>query len=192
MARDNKLLGNFRLDGLQPAPRGMPQIEVKFDIDANGILSVSAKDKATGKEQVITIEASGGLSDAEVKRMVDEAKHNEAADKVRKELIEERNKLDNLIYSVEKSLDEHADKLPAAEKESLTAALDEAREAKDSDDLGKVKASFDKLTAASHKLAEVMYQSQAADGAAPPPGAADAGAPPKGGDDIIDAEYEDA
>jgi molecular chaperone DnaK len=197
MARDNKLLGNFRLDGISPAPRGMPQVEVQFDIDANGILSVSARDKATGKEQNITIEASSGLNEDEINRMVNEAKDNESADKARRDLIEERNKLDNLIYSVEKQLDEHRDKLPESERDALVEALNSARESKDSDDITSVKASFDSLTQASHKLAEVMYQAQqgaAGEGAPPPPGA---GAPPPtggggGGDDIIDAEYEDA
>ncbi len=190
MARDNKLLGNFRLDGIAPAPRGMPQVEVTFDIDANGILSVSAKDKATGKEQRISIEASSGLSESEINKMVDEAKANEASDSARKELIEERNKLDNLIYSVEKSLSENGDKLPEAEKEVLQAAVAEANEAKDSDDLAKVKAAFDKLTQASHKLAEVMYQQQAEGGAE----GGDGGKGDDGddGDDIIDAEFEDA
>jgi molecular chaperone DnaK len=192
MARDNKLLGNFRLDGITAAPRGMPQVEVTFDIDANGILSVSARDKATGKEHSISIEASSGLSDDEISQMVNEAKDNESADKVRKELIEERNKLDNLIYSVEKSLSENGDKLPEAERTTLQGALGEATEAKDSDDLTIIKAAFEKLTAASHKLAEVMYQQQGEEEAA---GAAPDEAPdaaPSTDDDIIDADFEEA
>ena len=206
MARDNKLLGNFRLDGIQSAPRGVPQVEVKFDIDANGILSVSARDKATGREQKISIEASSGLSDTEIQRMVDEAKNNEAADKAKKELIEERNKLDNLVYSVEKSLGEVGDKLPEAEAEAVRGAVDTAKEALNSDDLDAVKAAFEALTQASHKLAELSYQQQAEAGAAPgagapPPGAGPAasGAGPaaggtaKGGDDdVIDVSFEDA
>jgi molecular chaperone DnaK len=191
MARDNKLLGNFRLDGITAAPRGMPQVEVTFDIDANGILSVSARDKATGKEQSISIEASSGLSEDEINRMVNEAKDNESSDKARKELIEERNKLDNLIYSVEKSLSENGDKLPEAERTALQSALGEATDAKDSDDLTVIKGAFDKLTAASHKLAEVMYQQQGGEegGAAPDMSAEAAGG---ADDDIIDAEFEDA
>jgi molecular chaperone DnaK len=192
MARDNKLLGNFRLDGIAAAPRGMPQIEVKFDIDANGILSVSAKDKSTGKEQRISIEASSGLSDAEIRRMVDEAKTNEGADKARKELIEARNELDNLVYRVEKLLAENGDKLPETERSALQATLDSAKAAKDSDDRNTVKSAFDKLTAASHKLTEVAYQQQSAEQAGPPPGAAPGGAKKGADDDIIDAEYEDA
>ncbi|MCB9665385.1 MAG: molecular chaperone DnaK [Alphaproteobacteria bacterium] len=189
MARDNKLLGNFRLDGIAPAPRGMPQVEVSFSIDANGILSVSAKDKATGKEQKITIEASGGLSDADIQRMVDEAKQNEAADKEKKAIIEKRNELDNMIYAVEKNLGEHGDKLPGAEKAAVEEALGTAREAKDADDLGTVEAALTALTQASHKLAEVAYQQT--QGGEP---GADAGSAPGGGsdDDIIDAEFEDA
>ncbi|MGC6491332.1 MAG: molecular chaperone DnaK [Myxococcota bacterium] len=188
MARDNKLLGNFRLDGIAPAPRGMPQIEVSLDIDANGILSVTAKDKATGKEHKISIEASSGLSEDEIQRMVDEAKANEAADAERKTLIEERNKLDNLIYSVEKTLSESGDKLPEAETEAIRVAVGEANEAKESDDLDTLKSAFEKLTQASHKLAEVAYQSQQAEGGPEAP----EGAAPGNDDDIIDAEYEDA
>jgi molecular chaperone DnaK len=192
MARDNRLIGNFRLDGLPPAPRGMPQVEVAFDIDANGILSVSAKDKATNREQKITIEASSGLNEKEISRLVEEAKKNEAADKSRRELIEARNELDSLVYQTEKISQEHGDKLPAAEKDGVTAAVAAAKTALDSDDLGKIKAAADQLKAASHKLAEVMYQSQP--GAGPTPGAAPGGGggEPKKGDDVIDAEYEDA
>jgi molecular chaperone DnaK len=191
MAQDNKLIGNFRLDGLAPAPRGVPQVEVSFDIDANGILSVSAKDKATGKEQKITIEASSGLSEGEIDRLVREAKDHEADDQERKELIEARNNLDNLVYQVEKTLGENGDKLPADEKSNVEEALTGAKDAIDSDDLATVKGAFDTLTAASHKLAEVMY---AESGEQP---GADPGGPAPGGDDdgdgdIIDAEYEDA
>src|SRR5690606_21682835 len=140
--------------------RGIPQIEVTFDIDANGILSVSAKDKATGKDQKITIEASSGLDERDIERLVQEAKAHEAEDRARKELIEARNNLDNLVYQVERTLSENVDTLPAAEKEKLDAELASARSALDSDDRATVKAAFDKLTAASHKLAEVMYQSE--------------------------------
>jgi molecular chaperone DnaK len=191
MARDNKLLGNFRLDGIQGAPRGVPQIEVKFDIDANGILSVSARDKATGKEHRISIEASSGLSKGDIDKMVEEARKNESADKARRELIEERNKLDHVIYQAEKSLAEHGSKLAEADKTSVEDALREAREAKDSDDLAKVKAAFDKLTQASQELSRVAYEqaSGAAAGAGPAAGAA---GPSSGSDDVIDAEYEDA
>ncbi len=194
MARDNKMLGNFRLTDIPPAPRGMPQIEVTFDIDANGILSVSAKDKATNREQKITIEASGGLSKDEIDRMVDEAKSHESEDKARRELIEARNQLDSRIYEVEKTLGEHGDKLPEGEKSTLDAELAKAKEAKDSDDLAAVKAALESLTQASHKLAQVMYEATGGN----PAGGAAGGTPggdgdnKGGGDDVIDAEYEDA
>ncbi|TNE90231.1 MAG: molecular chaperone DnaK [Deltaproteobacteria bacterium] len=191
MARDNRMLGNFRLDGIPAAARGMPQIEVKFDIDVNGIMSVSAKDKATGKEQQITIEAQSGLSEGDIEKLVREAKDNEAADKAKREIIEQRNNLDQLVYQTEKTLSEHGDKAPADVKERAEKALEQAREAKDSDDLDKLKAAFDELSAAGHKLAELMYQSTEA-GAAPGGAAPGGNAGGGGDDDIIDAEYEDA
>jgi len=191
MARDNKLIGNFRLADIPPAPRGMPQVEVTFDIDANGILSVKAKDKATNKEQRITIEASSGLSESEIENMVNDAKNHEAEDAVKRELIEAKNNLDARIYEVEKTLNEHGDKLPADEKTALEGELAKAREAKDSDDLDTTKGALESLTAASHKLAQVMYQAQGGDaGGAAPGGDAPGGG--GGGDDVIDAEYEDA
>jgi molecular chaperone DnaK len=191
MARDNRLIGNFRLDGLPPAPRGVPQVEVTFDIDANGILSVSAKDKATGKDQKITIEASSGLSESDIDKLVEEGKAFEDEDKGRRELIEARNQLDNLVYQIEKTLTESGDKLPADEKERLSAELTSAKEALDSDDLDSIKAAFDSLTAASHKLAEMMYQNdQAPEDAGGDASANDEGS--AGSDDVIDAEYEDA
>ena len=198
MARDNQMIGNFRLDGIPAAPRGMPQIEVAFDIDANGILSVSARDKATSREQKITIEASSGLSEQEINRLVNEAKENEASDKAKKELVEARNNLDNLVYQTEKTLAEHGDKLPSDQKESVEAALTQAKEALDSDDVDQLKAASEKLTQASHKLAEVMYQSGG--GGAPPAGGGPTGGGDSGdggggkkddGDDVIDAEYTD-
>ncbi|TVQ91929.1 MAG: molecular chaperone DnaK [Deltaproteobacteria bacterium] len=192
MAKDNKLLGNFRLDGIPPAPRGRPQIEVQFDLDANGILSVSATDKATGKEQRIKIEASSGLSEADIKRMVDEAKDNEAADKAMRELIGERNELDSLIYQTEKALEEHGSKVGDAEKSEIESALSAAREAKDSDDLSTVKGAKDALAKASHKLGEAMYAEQQGGDAA-------GGPPPSGGgssggsdDDVIEAEFTES
>jgi len=189
MARDNNMIGNFRLDGIASAPRGMPQIEVKFDLDANGILTVSATDKATGKEQKISIEASSGLSDSDIDRMVKEAEANAASDANKKDLIEARNQLDNMIYQVEKTLGEHGEKLPEAEKTKVEEALEAAREAKDSDDLDTVKAANESLTQASHQLAQVMYQAQNAEGAAPQ---AAPEAAPSQDDDIIDAEFDDA
>jgi len=187
MAKDNQMIGNFRLDGIPAAPRGVPQIEVKFDIDANGILSVSATDKATNKEQNITIEASSGLNEKDIERMVNEAKEHESADKERRDIVDARNNLDQAVYQTEKTLAEHGDKLPAGEKESVEAELTSAKEALDSDNLDQLKAAFESLTAASHKLAEVMYKTDE--------GGAEAGGetPNSGGnnDDVIDAEYTD-
>ena len=159
MAKDNRLLGTFRLDGIPAAPRGVPQVEVSFDIDANGILNVTAKDKATGREQNITItSSSSGLSDDEVEKLVQEAAANEADDKQRREVIESRNQLDNLVYQTEKVLSENKEKLPDGEVANVETAIGNAKEALDSDDLDTLKGAFDKLTAASHKLAEVAYQ----------------------------------
>jgi molecular chaperone DnaK len=192
MAKDNQMIGNFRLDGIPSAPRGVPQIEVKFDIDANGILSVGAADKATGKEQQITIEASSGLNEKDIDRMVNEAKEHESADQDRREFVEARNNLDNAIYQTEKTLGEHGDKLPADEKEKVEAELTQAKEALDSDEIDLLKSSFESLTTASHKLAEVMYQSEQAEGGAEAGG--DAGASDSknnDNDDVIDAEYSD-
>jgi molecular chaperone DnaK len=195
MAKDNRLLGTFRLDGIPAAPRGVPQVEVSFDIDANGILNVSAKDKATGREQKITITSSSGLSEDEVENLVAEAAANEADDQARRDIIENRNQLDNLIYQTEKVLSENKEKLPAEEVENVETAITAAKEALDTDDADGIKAAFEALTAASHKLAEVAYQN--ADGAAPGDpaagGPADGGADDDdGGDDVIDAEFEEA
>ena len=185
MAKDNRLLGNFRLDGIPQAPRGVPQVEVTFDIDANGILNVSAKDKATGKEQKITITSSSGLSKDDVEKLVREAQDNEAADKNRREVIEARNNLDNSVYQTEKLLNENRDKLPPSEVSAVEAELKSAKEALDTDDAARLKAAFDQLTQASHKLAQAAYQNQQAGGAP-----ADAGK--KNDGDVIDAEYEEA
>ena len=195
MAKDNRLLGTFRLDGIPAAPRGVPQVEVSFDIDANGILNVSAKDKATGREQNITITSSSGLSEDEVDKLVQEAAANEADDQARRDVIENRNQLDNLIYQTEKVLSENKEKLPGSEVENVETAIAAAKEALDSDDADAIKGAFEALTGASHKLAEVAYQN--ADGAAaggPPPdaGSSDDGGNDDGGDDVIDAEFEEA
>jgi len=195
MAKDNRLLGTFRLDGIPAAPRGVPQVEVSFDIDANGILNVSAKDKATSREQKITITSSSGLSEDEVENLVAEAAANEQDDQARRDVIENRNQLDNLIYQTEKVLSENKEKLPAGEVENVETALTAAKEALDTDDADGIKAAFEALTAASHKLAEVAYQNtdDAAPGGAAAGGQADSGADDDdGGDDVIDAEFEEA
>jgi molecular chaperone DnaK len=200
MANDNRPLGKFSLVGIPPAPRGVPQIEVTFDIDANGIVNVSAKDKATGKEQKITITASSGLSEKDIERMVDDAKAHEEEDTKRREAVENRNQLDATILQMEKLLGENADKLPADAKTEVESALADAKQALESDDPARVKAAQEKLTAASHKLAQAMYgQGQAGAEAGFDPGAAGgapgagAGEPASGSDDgdVIDAEFEE-
>ena len=192
MAKDNRLLGTFRLDGIPAAPRGVPQVEVSFDIDANGILNVTAKDKATNREQNITITSSSGLSEDEVEKLVQEAAANEADDKQRRDIIEQRNQLDNLVYQTEKVLSENKEKLPADEVSNVETAIASAKEALDSDDLDTLKGAFEALTAASHKLAEVAYQDAGApgEGGAPPSDAPSGG--DDGNDDVIDAEFEEA
>jgi molecular chaperone DnaK len=200
MAKDNRMLGTFRLDGLPAAPRGVPQIEVSFDIDANGILNVTAKDKATGREQNIQITSSSGLSNDEVEKLVEEAKSFESEDEVKRDIIENRNQLDNLVYQTERVLGENKEKLPADEVETVETALGTAKEALDGDDLDAIKGAFEALTQASHKLAEVAYQATSAgeedaDGADDAPKGDDGGDgddDDNGGDDVIDAEYEEA
>ncbi|GDX79515.1 chaperone protein DnaK [Deltaproteobacteria bacterium] len=197
LAKDNRSLANFRLDGIAPAPRGVPQVEVTFDIDANGLVNVKAKDKATGREQKVTITTSGGLSKEDVEKLVKEAAVNEAGDKARRETIEARNNLDNLVYQVDKLLRENKEKLPAAEVTNVEAALGEARSALDSDDATRLKAAFDTLQKVSMKLGEAAYANPAggADPGAPGAGPGAAGAPPGAGakrDDVIDADFEEA
>jgi molecular chaperone DnaK len=185
MARDNRTLGKFNLEGIPAAPRGVPQVEVTFDIDANGIVNVSARDKATNKEQRITIESSSGLKEQDIDRMVREAASHETEDKLKRKLAEARNELDSLIYQSEKHLKEHGDKIGAADAAELESALKGAKAAKDSEDLDKVNTAKEVLTKASHKVAEQMYKQSG--GAAP--GAA--GGEAKKDDDVIDADFED-
>jgi molecular chaperone DnaK len=193
MARDNRTLGKFHLVGIPPAPRGMPQVEVTFDIDANGILNVSAQDKATGKQQNITITSSSGLTKDEIDRMMKEAESNAAEDAKHKQEIEVRNQTDSLVYSTERTLGEHGSKLAEGDRKAIEDALGEAKEALKTDDLERMKRAQDSLTRAAHKLAEVMYQAQAP---GDQPGAAGAGRPgpsaggPKEGE-VVDAEFED-
>jgi molecular chaperone DnaK len=192
MAADNKLLGQFDLVGIPPSPRGMPQIEVTFDIDANGIVNVQAKDKATGKEQQIRIQASGGLSDADIQRMVKDAEVHAADDKKRKATVEARNRADALIHETEKQLKEHGDKLGPADKQAIESAVAELKSVKDGDDADAIKAKADALAQASFKLGEAMYKGQAA-GAAAGPSAGDgngaAGDQSKEG--VVDADFEE-
>ena len=190
MSKDNRTLGRFQLVGLPPAPRGVPQIEVKFEIDADGIVHVSAKDKATGKEQSIKIEASSGLSKDEVEKLVQDAKAHEEEDNARREAIEKKNQLDTMVYQTQKLLDENGDKVPEDLKAKLEAALTEGRSAVEADDAEQIAAALASIEALSHEMAASMYQSDEAGG-----GAADAGfeqaAAAGGADDVIDAEFEE-
>ena len=160
MARDNRLLGVFQLVGIPPAPRGMPQIEVTFDIDANGIMNVTAKDRATNNEQKITITSSSGLSKDEVDKMARDAESNSADDRKKKEEIEARNRADAMVYNVEKMLKEHRDKISEADAKQVESALEDIKKAMAEGGLDKINSATDKLTTASHKLAEAMYKSQ--------------------------------
>jgi molecular chaperone DnaK len=190
MATDNRALGQFILDGIPPAPRGLPQIEVTFDIDANGILAVSAKDRATSKEQSIRIEGSGGLKKDEIERMVRDADAHASEDKQRRELIEKRNQLDSLIYNAEKTVREQGEKLPEDEKKSVEELLEAAKQDLASDDLGRIAAAQQRVEAGMHKVAEILYKSQPPGAGAPPAAdAAGAGAGEKADGDVIDAEY---
>jgi molecular chaperone DnaK len=197
MARDNRTLGKFHLTGLPPAPRGMPQIEVTFDIDANGILNVNAKDMATGKDQKITITSSSGLSKEEVERMAKDADAHSAEDKTKREEVEARNQLDGMVYSIEKMLREHGDKISGQERSDVENALADAKKALEGTDAAAMNKARENLTSASHKLAEAMYKASSAQ--TPP-----TGGPPPGGDGqaaggehkkkdegVIDAEYVD-
>ncbi|MAB09211.1 MAG: molecular chaperone DnaK, partial [Rhodobacteraceae bacterium] len=193
MASDNKLLGQFNLEDIPPAPRGMPQIEVTFDIDANGIVSVSAKDKGTNKEQKITIQASGGLSDDDIEKMVKEAEENSEKDKERRELVEARNQAESLIHSTEKSMEEHSDKVDPSTIEAIELALSALKEDLEKDDVSaeKIKAGIQNVTEAAMKLGEAIYKSQAdaGEGADEPEAADNSGN--SGDDDIVDADFED-
>ncbi len=194
MARDNRTLGKFHLQGLPTAPRGMPEIEVSFDIDANGILHVSAKDMATGKEQQITITASTGMSEADIQKMVKDAEMHVEDDRKRKEEIEVKNRLDSLVYGTGKTLSESREKLPADEVKAIEDALSAAKEALSSADVDRMKAAEQDVTMISHKMAEVLYKS-AGQGASASGGAAGQGQQGGAGpdnDDVIDAEFEDA
>jgi len=196
MARDNRTLGKFHLTGLPPAPRGVPQIEVTFDIDANGILNVTAKDMATSKDQKITITSSSGLSKEEVERMAKDAEAHSAEDKAKRDEVEARNQLDGMVYSIEKMLREHGDKISGQERGDVENALADAKKALEGSDANAMKSARDRLQAASHKLAEAMYKATAAQtppagGAAPGGDGQTGGAQQKKDEGVIDAEYVD-
>jgi molecular chaperone DnaK len=197
MASDNKVLGIFQLVGIPPAPRGVPQIDVTFDIDANGILNVTAKDKGTNNEQKITITSSSGLSKDEVEKMAKEAEAHAADDRKAKDQIEARNRADSMIYNIEKTLKENRDKVNEEEAKNIEAAIEETKAAMTGNDADKLNAATDRLTAASHKLAEAMYK---ASSQTPPPGGDGAHGGGAGGsqgkqdkpkEDVVDAEFVD-
>jgi len=203
-ARYNRSLGRFHLEGIMPAPRGVPKVEVTFDIDANGILSVHAKDMATGKDQKITITAGSGLKEEDIQKMVREAQENEAEDKKKREEIERKNKLDNLCYTIERTISENKDKIPEGDRKSLEEAVAEARSAIEKQDDEAITVQLEKLEKEAHRIASVMYQGAGGppggpgapgadggpEGGAPGPGGGPAGGKPKDG--VIDAEFEEA
>ncbi len=198
MARDNRLLGVFQLGNIPPAPRGIPQIEVTFDIDANGILNVTAKDRGTNNEQKITITSSSGLSKDEVEKMARDAESHAADDRKQRDTIEAKNRADAMVYNVEKTLKEHRSKIGEAEAKEIELAIEETKKAMNENDPDKINSAVDRLTTASHKLAEAMYKAtpQQPGGAPPPPPGGDGSAggdsgPKKGKDDVVDAEFVD-
>ncbi|MFA3920021.1 molecular chaperone DnaK [Ruegeria hyattellae] len=187
MAADNKILGQFNLEDIPPAPRGMPQIEVTFDIDANGIVSVSAKDKGTGKEHKITIQASGGLSDDDIEQMVKDAEENAEADKARKELVEAKNQAESLIHSTEKSVEEHSDKVDPTTVEAIELAIAALKDELETENADKIKSGIQNVTEAAMKLGEAIYKASQEEGDDEPAAADEA----PGEEDIVDAEFED-
>ncbi|MCS7315957.1 MAG: Hsp70 family protein, partial [Bryobacteraceae bacterium] len=190
MAADNRLLGVFQLVGIPPAPRGVPQIEVTFDIDANGILSVSARDRATGNEQKITITTSSGLTKEEVERMAREAELHAAEDRRRREEVEARNRADAMVYNIEKMLREHRSKISDADAREIEAALEETKKAMQQGGIDRINAATDRLTRASHKLAEAMYRAAGQPGASPGGDGARSQAESRR-DNVVDAEFVD-
>jgi molecular chaperone DnaK len=192
MAADNKLLGQFDLVGIPPAARGMPQIEVTFDIDANGIVNVSAKDKATGKEQQIRIQASGGLSDEDIERMVKEAEENAEIDKKKREIVDARNQADSLVNETEKNIKEHGDKVAESDKKKIEEDIEALKKVKDGDDLESIKAKTEELVQSSLKLGEAIYKQNPQGGAPQPdPSGAEPSSDKKSDDKVVDADFEE-
>ena len=196
MSTDNKTLGRFELVGIPPAPRGIPQIEVAFDIDANGIVHVSAKDLGTGKEQAIKIESSGGLSEEEVEKMINDAEQFADEDKVKREAVEVKNQAETLVYSTEKSVDELGEKLPEEDKTKIEACCEQLKKSIETDDVDAIKSDIEALTQASHKMAEILYSQQAeqqggeaGDGSGDAPASEEKSG--KEDDDIVDADFEE-
>ena len=195
MAADNKVLGEFNLEGIPPAPRGVPQIEVTFDIDANGIVNVSAKDKATGKEQQIRIQASGGLSDTDIEKMINEAEQNAEADKERREIVETRNQAEQLIHSTEKMLTDFGEKIDPSEKTEVEKLIEDAKAAIAGEDAAQIKSTMAALQPGSMKLGEAMYKAQQEEGqAAPDADNSGDGSSEKGSEtdaEVVDADFEE-
>tara|TARA_B100001287_G_C22684058_1_gene532194 strand:+ start:2044 stop:3930 length:1887 start_codon:yes stop_codon:yes gene_type:complete len=195
MAADNKVLGEFNLEGIPPAPRGVPQIEVTFDIDANGIVNVSAKDKATGKEQQIRIQASGGLSDTDIEKMINEAEQNAEADKERREMVETRNQAEQLIHSTEKMLTDFGEKIDVSEKTEIDKLIEDAKAAIAGDDAEQIKSTMEALQQGSMKLGEAMYKAQQEEGQETPDGdnsaEASSGQEPEKNAEVVDADFEE-
>ena len=195
MAADNKVLGEFNLEGIPPAPRGVPQIEVTFDIDANGIVNVSAKDKATGKEQQIKIQASGGLSDSDIEKMINEAEQNAEADKERREMVETRNQAEQLIHSTEKMLTDFGEKIDPSEKSEIEKLIEDAKAAISGDDAAQIKSTMEALQQGSMKLGEAMYKAQQEEGqAAPDADNSGDGSSEQGSEtdaEVVDADFEE-
>jgi molecular chaperone DnaK len=189
LARDNRTLGQFHLTGIPPAPRGVPQIEVSFDIDANGIVNVAAKDKATGKEQKIQITGSSGLSKADVEKLVREAEAHAADDKEKRELIDARNQADTLAFSVEKSLNENRTKVAVGDISRIEAAINDVREAVKTDDRARITKAADELQKASHAMAEALYKAQEAKGGEEGQGQSGPGPSTSADGDVVDAEF---
>jgi molecular chaperone DnaK len=191
MAADNKLLGQFDLVGIPPAPRGMPQIEVTFDIDANGIVNVQAKDKATNKEQQIRIQASGGLSDTDIQKMVKDAEAHAAEDKQRKELVEAKNHAEGMIHSTERSLAEFGDKVAAADKSAIEQAVSELKTALEGENKEQIEQKTNALGQAAMKLGEAMYRQSQGEQTPPPGPGAGTGSAGKSDDGVVDADFEE-
>ena len=191
MAADNKILGQFNLESIPPAPRGLPQIEVSFDIDANGIVEVGAKDKGTGKEQKITIQASGGLSDADIEQMVKDAEDNAEADKERKELIESKNQAESLIHSTEKAMEEHADKVDPTTIEAIELAIVALKDQLETEIAEKIKSGIQNVTEAAMKLGEAIYKADQATAGQETEVEPSEEGPAGVDDDIVDADFED-
>jgi len=189
MATDNKLLGNFELVGIAPAARGVPQIEVTFDIDANGIVNVSAKDKGTGKEQKIQIQASGGLSEEEIQKMVKEAEANKEADKKKRDSVDAKNQADSLVFSTEKSLKEHGDKVSAEEKKAIEDGVASLKKSLEANDIEDIKKKTQNLIQVSMKLGEAVYKSQQKPEASNAEG--EKSTKPNDKENVVDADFED-